>query len=235
MVEGLNIIYEDKYLFALNKPACMHSVGLTGRGNSPSVAELILKSNPSAKKISKNPLDGGLANRLDFETSGVLIAAKNKIVWNALNDLFKKNKIYKSYYAILEGKAPVSVKIENYLGSEYRRSKKVKNYKTSLSAKGRALKAVSKFKLIKYMRIEDISLVEIQIVTGRRHQIRAHAKYIGHPLVGDRLYGSKIDLPAALVNKNKAKPAFLLHCHQYKFSHPMMDKELKITAKSENF
>lgn len=213
----LKIIYEDKYYFAINKPACVHSCIIPKSPENTSIAWQILRSNPSASDISKKPEDAGLLNRLDFETSGIMLAAKTREAWQLMHQLYTNRNIQKKYYAVLEGKIKNTVNVQNYIGSAGRGARKVKIFRRKPALKYRARQALSVFKLIKYSSEKKLSFVEVEIETGVRHQIRAHAKEIGHPLAGDKLYGAKTEFSN-----------FLLHAFYCSFIHPYTSKNTEL-------
>ena len=231
-MKTIEVLYEDEYLLAINKPADMHSVNLAGKEKQNSIAEAILDKDPSAKQVGLKPEDAGLVNRLDFETSGILIAAKDKTTWKSLHELFKKEKVSKTYLALLEGQLAPRTPIENYIGASGRSAKKMKLFKSKPSTKYRAQVARSEFRLLKFFAKENISLAEISISTGRRHQIRIHAKELKHPIVGDLLYGSKMllgDFSAEFTSRQ-----FFLHAYKYEFIHPANGKAISIKSELKN-
>lgn len=222
----MRFLFGDTHLFAVYKPANKHSVRTresAAETAEDSVAEALLKENPKAALISTNPDDGGLVNRLDFETSGVLIGAKSRDIWLKLHELFKNEKVSKFYCALLNGRAPHSSTVGGYIGGVYRGSKKVRVYTKMPYSNSRALPAHSEFKSLSYDRENGITLALIKIRTGRRHQIRAHAKSIGHPILGDSLYGD-------------AAPgeALCLHAWCYEFNHPVGGERICVIASPED-
>jgi 23S rRNA-/tRNA-specific pseudouridylate synthase len=229
----IEIVFEDKYLLAFEKPAGLHTVLLAKSALADSLAKRILKINPSAKNISSNPGDAGLVNRLDFETSGIVLAAKTPDIWQKFRAMFKHNKISKYYCALQEGRLPALTEFRNFIGTSGRRSQKVKVFERKPAAKYRALNAESEFRLIKYLKDSDVSITDIKLITGRRHQIRAHAAHISKPLLGDKLYGSARNL-SEIFSLGKDR-GFFLHAWKYCFAHPVSGKELIIESKSKDF
>ncbi|RMG41191.1 MAG: RluA family pseudouridine synthase [Candidatus Dadabacteria bacterium] len=223
---NVNIIYSDSYLFAINKPASMHSVNIKAKEENSIVTLLEERFkdlvNPDLKEC-------GLLNRLDYQTSGVLLVAKTEQAYIKFKALIKEHRIKKEYLAVVEGNAPAERCIKTFLGSPYRRSKRVRVY---LSPTKRALPAETHFFRVSYNKTHNISLLKAETVTGRRHQVRAHAAYIGHPLVGDRLYGSKILLSELMKNRNHLNklPEFLLHAAKVEFLHPFSSKKIIVKA-----
>jgi 23S rRNA pseudouridine1911/1915/1917 synthase len=222
--ENIVILYEDDDLYVIDKPAGIHSVMLEGGGIS--IAELLLEQNPALAKISKNPNDAGLVQRLDLDTSGCLLAAKNKNTWEKLFLMLKNGEIKKSYLAVVEGIFAEPQVVESFIAPRSRHSKKVQVLRKE---KPRSLSAYSEFFPKEINQEQQISLVEGHAPTARRHQIRAHLAYLGFPLVGDVLYGSKRTLP------NDFKRSFFLHAATLSFKHPTLETELLISSSFENF
>lgn len=209
MKSGLDIIFNNQELLVINKPAGIHSAALPEKDSGSSIAAELLLNFPEQENVSEKKEDGGLINRLDFYTSGCLIAAREKACWKRLRELSDNNYIYKKYLAFVSGKVVDKQGITGYIGSPYRRSRKVKVYKKEPSRKERALPAESFIEGGFYLKNHDVSLVWIVIIRGRRHQIRAHLASIGHPLVGDVLYGSERQVSD--FSKSREIPEFFLH------------------------
>ena len=227
--QDLLVIYEDSEIVAINKPSGIHSAIVKG-SEQPSVAQMLAARDEKMSAASLKPEDAGLVNRLDYETSGVLLAAKSKTIWLKFRENLEAKDARKTYLTILEGQAPQNQEVRNYIGSRHRHSKKVSIFQ-DLPAGGRALLAASSFELLEYWAEKNLSLVKVNLGSGRRHQIRAHAASIGCALLGDSLYGSTRqtnelagDAPEFLL------PGFLLHAESVEFRHPGNSKTLKITA-----
>jgi len=170
-------IYEDPDLLVINKPPglLVHS----GSGSSYGVIELL--------KFIRNDGDQlHLAHRLDKHTSGVLLIAKNHLYLRELQAGFRTGQIKKRYIALLKGQMTedvieVNKPLQRNLDRDGERLSRI-------SDKGKV--SISRFKLIRT--INQASLAEVEIMTGRTHQIRVHASSIGHPVAGDDKYGDKI-------------------------------------------
>lgn len=220
---SLDLIYQDDFLLVINKPAGIHST-TNPESSDRSIAALLAEAFPENISVGRNPLDAGLINRLDFSTSGLLLAAKTAECWNTLFDALKRGKIEKRYYAILEGEVPLQTSVSNFIGSSYRRSKKVRAYKTPPGPPARALPARSEIRLLAFHKDLDLSLVEFSVHCARRHQIRAHAAGLNHPLLGDSLYGSKRSLKEVCGSDPHApweEQQFFLQAYYAAFNHPV--------------
>ncbi|MDZ4784997.1 MAG: RNA pseudouridine synthase [bacterium] len=207
------ILNQNKNYFALSKTSGLHSVILANsQGNS--VAQWLIDADPKMREVGLKPEDGGLINRLDFETSGVLVAAKNRQAWLEGRKAFSEGKVRKIYTAILDGRFEGKLEIQNYIGTPNRGAKKVKVYKEQPAKRERANLAISIFESQRYDAQLDVSWVSIEIKTGRRHQIRAHAAFIKHTIIGDKLYGSLRSLKEILPQEERE---FFLHSAHLSF------------------
>ncbi|MCB0340254.1 MAG: RluA family pseudouridine synthase [Bdellovibrionales bacterium] len=223
---NLEILYEDEFLFAINKPAEIHSVMLE-QSDSPSIAQILIESDPLWGEVSSKIEDAGLVNRLDFETSGILLAAKSKQIWIDLRATILSESVYKSYVALVEGHLCGQHEIDNFIGTSARRAKKVKVFLKEPRKKDRALPAKSEFVSLRYVEHFDATFVRAIIYCARRHQVRAHAQFLNHPLLGDELYGSTRNLTETIGAKS---PGFFLHGERMKFVHPVSNEIVDISA-----
>ena len=204
----IDILYEDEYLLFINKPPFMSI--------HPSVSHYTdTLSNGVKNYYDKIGLKTKIrpVNRLDKNTSGIVLFAKNPYIQELLISQMKTKSFTKKYYAVLEGKlekdsltvnAPISRKENSII------ERKI-NFKEGF-------KSITHFTLIK--NLNNLSLVECILETGRTHQIRVHSKYIGHPILGDDLYGNK----SGLINRQA------LHCYEMSFIHPIIKKQITITC-----
>lgn len=218
-------LFEDEVVFVIHKPAGIHSVAHTEDEETPSIAADLLDRSPHLREVADRPGDAGLINRLDFSTSGILIGAKTRAVWQTLRGDIHEGRIQKRYLAVVEGVPPEETTLENFIGSPYRRSQKVRVYE-SLPPGGRALPARSTFSRRESNTLHDVSLVEVEAPTARRHQIRVHARTLGHPLVGDKLYGSTRRLDELFPGVGSSE--FCLHAFQVEFLHPLTQAPIRI-------
>ena len=172
-----NIIYDDDNLLVVNKPSGIVVHGGTGR--SFGVIELLrilLKDDQATLQ---------LAHRLDRETSGILLIAKNMPYLAFLHDCFKHRQIRKSYKALLKGR--IEQKVVRVNKTLSRNKIRGGERLTSVDSAGKLAETI--FSRIKY--IDDSTFVDVEIKTGRTHQIRVHAASINHPVAGDNKYGMK--------------------------------------------
>ena len=225
MLPTINILYEDENYFAFVKPGEVHSIGKTE--SEPSAALMALEHCPNSKDISDTPFEHGLANRLDYYSSGIMLAAKTREAWEKLRELYANKSVYKEYFVLLEGKLEAEINIDNYIGTPYRRAKKVRVYDKEPSAKHRARSAKSQFKPHKYLEKINATLCKVVTSTGLRHQVRAHAAHLGHPLCGDKIYGSEMNLSEV--------SEFILHASKVEFIDPWTKEKIAIEADMPNY
>lgn len=178
--EEIKIIFENDELLVLDKPEGW----VTTKENNKSEKNVELW----LEKYYKNNLPrNGIVHRLDKGTSGVLMVAKTGEMLKNLKKKFKNREVIKKYTAVIEGDLPMVGEMNLPIGrSKYSFGK----FKVNPDGKN----ALTKFRVIKKYEIDGkkVSLVDIDLLTGRTHQIRVHFSYLGWPIVGDRLYGSKI-------------------------------------------
>lgn len=178
----LKILFEDENLICLEKPSGIAVY---------SFMKVLLKEFPSLRNVGTAPRYG-LIHRLDRETSGILLIAKDSKALKFLQKQFKEKTVLKKYLALVVGKVKKEKgEIETLIGrSKKDRKKQATFLPLSPQAQGKGKRwAKTLFKLKK--RFADYSLLELMPETGRRHQIRVHLAFIGHPITGDKIYGFK--------------------------------------------
>ena len=207
----VEILYEDDYVIALNKPAgiLVHPAGQTTRGT---LANYLAGYFQEKKQIiTIRPL-----HRLDRDTSGIVLFAKSAEMQKKLTEAFAENKIHRQYIALVAGELKEKEgKIEAPIGKDKRNPNRRK-----ISVDGQ--KAITNYKLLKTVEVngEKISLVELKLETGRTHQIRVHMAHLGNPVLGDRMYGRM----SRLIKRQA------LHALEMEFVNPITDKIVKITS-----
>jgi len=208
----LDIAYEDKDLLVVNKPAGMstHPAGprLTG-----TLVNALLHHCKDLSGIG-GVLRPGIVHRLDKDTTGLLVVAKNDDAHIALSDQFRNRVVKKKYIALVRGIVQLdNGRIELPIA---RRKKDVTKMGVSFTDEKKKT-AVTNYKVLK--RFKDFTMLELSLKTGRTHQIRVHLSHIGHPVVGDKLYGSM---------KGLARGA--LHAKTLGFFHPRTKKLMEFTS-----
>jgi len=225
-VKGVQYLYNSGAVFAVYKPAGVHSVQLPdGRGGG-SIAALLVESRPQLAGAGKSPEDAGLVHRLDFSTSGVLLGASTREAWQVLFEQLSQGGVLKEYLACVEGRLDSEQTISSFIGSPNRGAKKMRSYPKDPGQKARTLFGTTIFKPISYDDERKISLVAAVASPARRHQIRLHASTLGHPLVGDSLYGSSTSLGDLAPTPRD----FFLHSWLVEFTHP--ETGVRVNVKS---
>lgn len=208
----LDILFEDDAILALNKPPGLVVHPAAGNA-SGTLLNGLLFHDPAFLSVER----AGIVHRLDKDTSGVMVVAKTEAAILELQRQFKARETEKEYLAVVWGNPPSSGRIEAQLGRHPVHRQKQAVLKTD----GR--EAISNYHMRELF--DEVALMEIKIETGRTHQIRVHMAHIGHPIVGDTVYGRS--------RKNKlpvAAPRQMLHAAQLSITHPESGKRLSFEA-----
>lgn len=219
-VGSLDILYEDDFILAINKP--------TGLATQPSqsktdclserikfyLKDIIIKSN---YRFVPAPV-----NRLDFETSGIVLCGKTPKAAKELSELIREGDVDKQYYALCFGNLPQKIRLENYALKDSKHNKMcLYDYHVDNSVRMDGIYTpIAKGK--------DISLINAKLITGKTHQIRAQLAYIGAPVVNDYKYGNRV------LNDNLKKEQnvnrLCLHCYETAFDLWYAPGDIKITC-----
>ena len=241
----LDVIYEDEDLAVINKPAGMMVHAGSGqndeaRSRGTLVNALLYRF--KALSATGGDLRPGIVHRLDKDTSGLIVVAKNDRAHAALAELFSSRQIKKTYVALVQGA------VERARGTINTNVGRDPQRRTRMTTKplGDARAAVSHYEVVRRLvnRFGKFTLVRVRIETGRTHQIRVHMASIGHPVVGDTLYGGSGHLTDQVASqaatskaaRRKAEPERLrlgrnfLHAAQLEFPHPRSGKLLQLEA-----
>jgi len=227
----LDIVYEDEFLAVINKPAGMvvhPGAGVQSGTLANAIAYHFKKESSSGVAESRSDsIDEfsnriGIVHRLDKDTSGLIVVAKTDKIHEALSEQFRERQVYKSYVTLVHGapdlkagtiEAPIARNKHNRL-------------QMKVAAHGRS--ALSLWKVRK--RYEKFTLLEVEIKTGRTHQIRVHLASINHPVVGDETYNSGRDKTVADSDIKRAienLSRFFLHAEQLAITHPKTGERLE--------
>jgi len=209
----LEIIYEDTDIIVVNKPKGLVVHPAVGNPDGTLVNAIMSICKDSLSGIG-GEIRPGIVHRLDKDTSGVLIIAKNDVAHINISNQIKNHEVEKTYVALVRG---IVKENEATINMPIGRSSKDRK-KMAVSKDGK--NAITHFKVIK--RYEKYTLLEIKIETGRTHQIRVHLSHIGYPVVGDYTYSN---------GKNDFNvEGQMLHAKKIKFRHPKTDKEMELEA-----
>jgi 23S rRNA pseudouridine1911/1915/1917 synthase len=214
-LEGLSIIYDDEDLVVIDKPvgcAAHPSPGWTG----PTVVGALMAAGYSVS--TSGPAERqGIVHRLDVGTSGLMIVAKSDQAFHALKDAFRNRTVSKIYHALVQGhmdpsKGTIDAPIDRHPKEDHR---------FAVVATGK--ESITHYEVMEFYRA--VSMVKIELETGRTHQIRVHFSALHHPLVGDTTYGADPVLGKSL---GMSRP--WLHAAELSFSHPVTQAKLNFKA-----
>lgn len=212
----LNIIYEDDDILIVDKEKGMVVHPANGNYSGTMVNSLMYSHKDKLSSIN-GTIRPGIVHRIDKDTSGILVVAKNDNAHKKLSEQFKVHSITRKYIALVKGIIKEdNIDIDYPIGrSSKDRKKMAVTYKNSKEAK-------THIKVLRRFYNSNVTLVEATLETGRTHQIRVHMAYIGHPLVGDEVYGRK-------------DPKFkiegqMLHAKTLGFMHPSTNKYIEFSS-----
>jgi 23S rRNA pseudouridine1911/1915/1917 synthase len=204
----LSIIYEDEHILAIDKPAgiAVHKVSPTDPQET--IADILVHERPYLAGVGENPLRPGIVHRLDKETSGIMLIAKDQPTFEYLKEQFQQRLVQKHYIALVYGhpkedRGTIDITLGK-LGTK--QTTQLKGKKELVERE-----AITDYTVIQ--RFTDYTLVEAMPHTGRTHQIRVHLKAIGCPIVGDVLYAKGKPMPAGL-------DRMFLHAQEIEFIAP---------------
>ena len=227
----LDIVFEDEDILVLNKPKGMVVHPGAGNNENTLVNALLFKYKKNLSDIN-GALRPGIVHRIDKETSGLLVIAKNNLAHSNLGNQFSKHTIKRKYLCLSWGVIrPLSGKISTLIS----RDKKNRQLMTVSDVNGK--KAITNYKTIKVFNIKNIpkiSLIECELETGRTHQIRVHLKYKGTSLLGDKQYGKK-NIKFKKINneffdKLNKLSGQALHAKTLEFTHPVNKKWMSFNS-----
>lgn len=209
----LDIYYEDDDLIVVNKPSGMVVHPAPGNYTGTLVNALIYHTN-NLSKVNTN-IRPGIVHRIDADTSGLLLVAKNDKAHNILAEAIQKKEVVREYIALVEG---IIMEDTATIDAPIGRDKKDRKKMTVTSENSKD--AVTHIRVLE--RYKDSTLIRCKLETGRTHQIRVHLSYIGHPVVNDPVYGHK-----KLIDKEFGQ---MLHAEKLGFVHPTTKEYMEFTA-----
>lgn len=207
----LDIVYEDSNLLVVNKPEGL-VVHPAESYDGPTLVHGLLYQSDELSSINgvKRP---GIVHRIDKDTSGLLIVAKNDIAHQRLSEAFSKHEVKRIYTALVYGKIDVLKGVIDMPIGRHRTNR----LKMAVDPEGK--RAVTHFKVLE--QFDKYTLIECELETGRTHQIRVHMAHIGYPIVGDPIYGPKDVI---------GDTGQFLHAHTLTFVHPIKNEHMTFTV-----
>jgi len=204
----LKILYEDDNLLAISKPAGI-MVFSEKKDRKKTLVDFLLEKFLYLNRVGKKPRHG-IVHRLDKDTSGVLLVAKNNKTLNFLQKQFKQRKVIKKYLALVIGKVKTNTgEIDTLIGRAPKNRTKQKVYlpHSPRTPKKGLRRAITEYRAVK--KFKHYTLLEVFPKTGRKHQIRCHLSHLSHTIVGDKTYGFKNQLKPKNLNRQFLHANFL--------------------------
>lgn len=215
----IKIIHETKDYYVFDKPADL-IVHPTSKVFSNTLVNFLLYKKPDIAQVFQDNIRPGIVHRLDKDTSGLIIVAKNLPTLRYFQELFKKRAIFKKYLWLAQGElTPANGTIDSPIAKSYTFGKQ------TLGNNGKD--SITHYTVLKYF--TNFSFLELKIDTGRTHQIRVHLEAIGHSLVGDEIYGKSTPLTDDLTSQTALHRQFL-HAHSLRFICPTEQQEKEIIS-----
>lgn len=220
---ALEVLYEDADLLVINKPAGMVVHPAPGH-TSGTLVNALLGRDPGLAAVG-GPARAGIVHRLDRETSGLMLVAKTPAAFSHLQRQFKTRRVEKTYLALVEGIPDV---LEGKVDAPIARDPAMRQRMAVLSPNRGGKRALSGFRVLaSYLSAMsqqrfEFTLLEVDLFTGRTHQIRVHMAFIKHPVVGDRIYGRR--------KQRIPSPRQFLHAHRLAFTQPGSGEHIEIVS-----
>ncbi len=203
----LDILYEDEYLLVVNKPSGLLSVPGRGEEKQDCLISRVQLTHPSAL----------IVHRLDMATSGILLLALDKDTHRLLSQQFQQREVSKQYIAVVSGQPePDHGLIDMPMICDW------PNRPMQMIDTEQGKSAQTEYQTVDYSPEKDVSRLLLTPITGRTHQLRLHCQFIGHPILGDRLYAD--------AKTNGLSERLLLHASYIQFAHPITVEQLTISS-----
>ena len=214
-LDGLRVVYDDEHIVVVDKPvgcAAHPSPGWMG----PTVVGALMAAGYTIS--TSGPAErAGIVHRLDVGTSGLMIVAKTDAAYTRLKEAFRNHEVEKTYHALVQGHMdPASGTIDAPIDRHPK-----EDHRFAVVATGK--ESITHYEVIEYYR--SVSLVKVELETGRTHQIRVHFSALGHPLVGDTTYGAD-----PVLGKKMGMSRPWLHALELRFNHPVSALPLVLSA-----
>ena len=208
---AIRVLFADEALLTLDKPAGIPSIALR-HDETDTVPNFLLAHFPETATASSRPLEAGVVHRLDTSTSGLLVVARTPFAYSALRKLFHSHTVEKQYLALVEGQLHKKGQRESWLTPEGKRGQRMRE-----GVLGEGQRACTIYAPLELF--PRHTLLRLTIPTGVRHQIRVQLATLGHPIVGDVLYGS-----------TEPETRLCLHATELTFAHPLTSKRVQFQS-----
>lgn len=226
----IEIVFEDEYLAVINKPAGMvvhPGAGISNGTLANAIAyHFKLGTSGPVNANSSTSHRVGIVHRLDKDTSGLIVIAKSEQIHEKLSEQFRERLVFKRYLALVHGEFDVA-----NTGTIDAPIAREKHNRTKMSVRAHGRNALSIWTV--KQRFEKFTLLEVEIKTGRTHQIRVHLSHINHPVVGDETYNNGRDKTVANPQIRKAIKEFnrfFLHAEKLSFTHPETNEKMSFRS-----
>lgn len=218
----VKILHEDEAIVVVDKPAGMATHGTSAK-DTATLANFLVALYPLLCEVGKSPWEPGLVHRLDRETSGIVLVAKDQGSFGHLRSQFRCGQVEKKYWALVSGRPARRGIVAYPLIHDPKDQRKMRAVVEERGGRDQARKwpALTRFRALS--QAQGWSLLEVEIRTGVTHQIRAHLEAIGHPLAGDPLYGGDRPPPSALQRQ-------FLHAFYLRLRHPSGGHEVAFSS-----
>lgn len=214
-IDGLKVVYDDEFLIVIDKPVGIAAHQSPGWQGATVVGAIFAAGYQLATSGAAERQ--GVVHRLDVGTSGLMVVAKNEIAYSSLKDQFRNRTVSKVYHALVQGHMDPTVGTIDAPIDRHPRE----DYRFAVVANGKP--SITHYKTLEVF--PAVTLLEIELETGRTHQIRVHFSALHHPLVGDLTYGSD---PALAMKLSISRP--WLHAKQLAFDHPGSGERMSFNA-----
>jgi len=214
-IDGLKVVFDDEYLIVINKPVGIAAHPSPGWKGATVVGAIFAAGYQLATSGAAERQ--GVVHRLDVGTSGLMVVAKNEIAYSHLKDQFRQRTVSKVYHALVQGHMDPTVGTIDAPIDRHPRE----DYRFAVVANGKP--SITHYKTLEVF--PAVTSLEIELETGRTHQIRVHFSALHHPLVGDLTYGAD---PTLATRLGVSRP--WLHAKELGFTHPASGEQLSFTA-----